>query len=660
MGKKSASGGIFSWLFSGKSQTVDTHQSNSATDTPPHTWDDLVDKITSKKLAEKDKLLEDAFLTDMSIEPGPDYASMPPEQVKWLLQEAKQDLALGNTTKAYKLLEIALSLDTHPEVLFALAKLTLAQGDSSEAARLCLQSLQLFPNNVQGYELLTQLDAAVLDTMVLTQLRPTSVKANTQLARLCMTCGAYSPALDFFIRARSLGLNVDEVEGDLGTVFQRMGAPELAVRHFQRHLERTGNLATAYTLCDIYLDLGQYQAAAEVGKAYFADNQASQARDRWAQVNFLLAQQLAQSGNQADAISGFYLALDLGIAAAKDNLAVCLRSVADENWEDNPAMALEKYEAWLEISGFDVEIGERVAAGYLKLANFGKAIEYWRRLLKLEPENQAYMAALAAGYQGSGELIRAADLWERLIQLNPGNKAIREELFNYCRTIGDYSAARQHLAELYEKQSEKYKTLIQSLLREQLRLLVEHGKLEQAWQVCYSEIKESPSTELQAIAAKILFERLDILAQTKEIEVALRDVMQARQIGLDSTELSIREASLHEQKGNYAAALPIYVGIVPKTAEVRHKIKELYLNAARIESEAGDLPKARHLLEEVDAHLPQDEMIKQALALVYYATGQYTLAVALSLNRCVDDEDQPGTDFLSVLRPRGYRSIILG
>lgn len=686
---KKQSGGLFRRLFGMDLQTEETKTTLDTSETVQGesstqemkvaSWDELVDKIAPAKF-NVDSLLQPDKEVNRTDMPGADEqestlatadteaqtgnyvtASQPltNAQVVWLLQQAEDDWAKGEMDKSEKLLEVAYALEHHPDVLLAMAKHAHLASKYEKAADYCLDALELDPDSKKGLDMLVILDNIPIDQSRLSAVQPEQAGNCVRLAKVCLERGYDSVAQDKFDRALAMGLNQDDIRFELGMLQERSGNVQLAIEHYRRDLTLGGSVKTALRLFDIYVLKERYEDAQKLADRYLNVLSDDAIVSRLAKLGFLQGRTLFESGQLETAVEYLTQAVARGSLDAREWLLRALLDLARRE-ENDLAQTQLYYEKALAVSGFSKEVTEELVETYIKQGNYLSALDYLKQLDDMEPDNTQVLRKLADCYQSIGDGTQAAELWERLLRLEPGDKSIREQLVNYYREQARFEDAINHLKELYGEEPEVYETSLQSLHWEQIRFMFEQGQLEEAWMLCCREISHKPSPDMQGIAMKILFERLDKLSVENNVFQAIQEIEQARVLGLNDLDLALREARLYEQEGNDQIALKIYSSVVAKVPEVWDKIKELFLKAATREYLAGNMTEAIKLLEDAHTRLPQNDEVNRALGVLYLETGQFALAAALAQNSMQEDEIQVTTDHLNVLRPHGYRRVRLG
>ncbi len=602
----------------------------------------------------------------LDSDPVPAWASVVREKTPmqndnavWLVQLAGEEQVKGELEKAEKLLETAYILEPHPDVLLARAKVETGLGKLPAAAASVLHSLAEFPDSEEGIELLgmlAEMDAGV-DFDRVAALAPGTKLGSVKLARLCLAQDQLAAALDFFGRATRLGLNEDEIQAELGQIYQRMGNSAEAIRHYRLALELKADPDTAASLFDLYLETGSFQEAEEVAASSFKGYSDTRYRQRMARLEFMFGKSLFERDELESALDKFYASMEHGEEDAKDWVIRVLRRLADQSDESK---VQEYLETALEVGGFERELAQRLSESYLQTGNDGKARYLLQTLYDADPADTRVTANLAAALQKLGELDQAAELFESLADQGLLERENREQLFNYYRSKGMFEEAKRHLENLYSQESEEFRAGLQSLVWEQIRFRVEQGELDKAWEICRQELGNRPTPDMLGMAMKILSERVDGLIAENQAARALEELEQGRAMGLNVLDLGLKEAALYESVGNDSEALKVYESIARKAPEVWDKVKELYLKAATREYLAGNLAESRKLLEDAHTNMPGNVEIRRALGVLYQETGQYALAAALAQDSMEETEIQVSTDHLNILRPHNYRRVRLG
>lgn len=583
-------------------------------------------------------------------------------QVIWLLQQAEEMAATGETDRAEKLLEVALTLERHPDVLLALAKLAIVAGNLVKGANFVLKSMEEYPDSLEAVDVLSKIVevGGALDIDRIAGLRPGTAECCVKLAQLCLANDFLGQSLAFFARAQTLGLNDDDIQFDLGRLYQRMGNTSKAIEHYARDLDLRAELDTANLLFDLYMETELYPEADSLAHKFLVGRHDPEVNQRLARLNFVLGKGLLEKKDPEGALEKFSSALEQGNEDARVWTVKTLQLIAELNRSANPVKTQECLELALKVGGFDFEIAEKLVESHLYSGNDAKALNLLKNLHELEPENTQVTAQLVKVLQKAGELDRAAELLETLASRGQLDGESREQLFGYYRGQGRFEDAKRHLEVLHQRGSESYEAGIRSLVWEEIRYMVEQGDLEKAWEVCRGELRNKPTSDMLGMGMKILTERVDALAAENNVVQALETLSEGQALGLNVLDIGLRKAALYESIGNDRAALNVYEAISIKAPEVWEKIKELYLKAATREYLAGNLTEATRLLEAAYTKLPKNEEICRALGVLYLETGQYGLAAALVQDSMEETEIQVPTDHLNVLRPHGYRRIRLG
>jgi len=93
----------------------------------------------------------------------------------------------------------------------------------------------------------------------------------------------------------------------------------------------------------------------------------------------------------------------------------------------------------------------QAAAASRQAKDFRAAVELYRRVLVLEPNQATALRGLADAYRGMGEHRACLDAWERYLVLEPQDGSVRARMGDACRRLGlgsralsEYKAALRH------------------------------------------------------------------------------------------------------------------------------------------------------------------------------------------------------------------------
>jgi Flp pilus assembly protein TadD len=93
-----------------------------------------------------------------------------------------------------------------------------------------------------------------------------------------------------------------------------------------------------------------------------------------------------------------------------------------------------------------------MAASYIRLSNFTKAVEYAGKVLDKEPENVKALYRRGTSYHRLNELDKAEKDLRVAVSLAPLDKAIRQEYASISKTFAEYEQKnKERMAGMFQK-----------------------------------------------------------------------------------------------------------------------------------------------------------------------------------------------------------------
>ena len=98
--------------------------------------------------------------------------------------------------------------------------------------------------------------------------------------------------------------------------------------------------------------------------------------------------------------------------------------------------ALEAYNAFLEVFGYEEGVLKQKKQIYLKTGNYKKAISVLSELIEHNPKNKEYYGMLAEIYLNMGNQDKAMEYYQKILEIDPNDGFVHFALADYYRSLG--------------------------------------------------------------------------------------------------------------------------------------------------------------------------------------------------------------------------------
>ena len=187
------------------------------------------------------------------------------------------------------------------------------------------------------------------------------------------------------------------------------------------------NSASMYELSRIYLKLGQSNDA-----LYYAKNAASIDPDnKWYQE--LHARILRKKGKFEDAAKVYEILVEHHPKTRIYYFDWAFMLVNEKNWKE----AIEVFDLFEQNNGIDKEVIFQKEQLYLKLDNFGAAVNEIEKLIKFMPKNASHINHLAQLYNSNGMYDKAFETYQKSLEVDPDNPNTHLAFANYYLRKGE-------------------------------------------------------------------------------------------------------------------------------------------------------------------------------------------------------------------------------
>lgn len=201
--------------------------------------------------------------------------------------------------------------------------------------------------------------------------------AKQLLGVLYSSQGKYEKAARLMESSLRMAPKQPEVHNNLANCYRRQGNPERAVEHYRQAIELAPQYLDAHrNLAIVLLDMQDLNAAREVIE------KAGDFAPRDAGLHHLSGLIKREQGDYPGAIEAYQTALRLNPSddATRHNLGVALRL------SNQPARALECHQGLLDKGMSNFELLHNVANAHADLGQLDQAIDYYRKVLGLNPD----------------------------------------------------------------------------------------------------------------------------------------------------------------------------------------------------------------------------------------------------------------------------------
>ena len=205
--------------------------------------------------------------------------------VEALFAVGRVSMAQGDVDKARKFLDLAAAQRTHdPNILNSLVAIYDAQGEIEAGLKLIQDALKADPDSadlwhVSGLSKIRQGDFEQAQSAFekAIELDPGRVESYNQLARLYASAGKLDRALDQYLRASRQEPDNATIRHFLGVLYEMTGDPEKASEQYEVALQKNSNLAEtknnlAYMMAEQNRDLDRALKLAQEAKAGMPDS----------------------------------------------------------------------------------------------------------------------------------------------------------------------------------------------------------------------------------------------------------------------------------------------------------------------------------------------------------------------------------------------------
>ncbi len=278
-----------------------------------------------------------------------------------------------------------------------------------------------------------------------------------------------------------------------------------------------------------------------------------------------------------------------------------------------PLRSLEIYEAFLRRFGPDWNVLFQIAGLHTKLGQHEKAADALRRMVEIDPGNQALRKGLAEAYVRTGNLDEALRVLRELHELDPDNLEYRAELAGILLTRKEYPEAMRHVDII----------LAQDSLALETKLLV--------GQYYFGQMEKDSAV---APYARLVFERIrdahpddwrpywflgGIGALTRDDSLSVRSFRRVTELARWNADGWVYLSSVFLRTSNFremASVLEAAHRVLPEDFRVNFFLGLAYSRTGRNEDAARALETARGIN-------PKDIDAISQLALVYDTMRQY-------------------------------------
>lgn len=291
--------------------------------------------------------------------------------------------------------------------------------------------------------------------------------------------------------------------------------------------------------------------------------------------------------------------------------------------QDGFEAALPLYLAVIKTDPQFVELHLKIAYGYLRIREPGKALEQLLSAAQANPQSGDIQATIAYLHQNSGHLDQAKAAARSALQLESGNVLAHRVLFESLRDSGQIQEALDNAALLTKFESANPKVWA-DLARTYTEMICASSRLSRDELSAKITPLYDKAFALGNPSAELLAQRgefVHFLGQKKE---ALEYFEQASQKGEPNPQLYIRVGNIHSQLGHTAEAIKNYEAayeLEPDLQLLREQLSYHYVLA-------GQEEKAIHLLEEILHKSPTRSGVYSALGDLYRQAKQLDKAEA--------------------------------
>ncbi|MBN3035989.1 MAG: tetratricopeptide repeat protein [Bacteroidales bacterium] len=234
-----------------------------------------------------------------------------------------------------------------------------------------------------------------------------------------------------------------------------IGNTDEALRLFSACLELDpSDAASMYEMAKLFLSKGKFVEALEMArKASETDTQ-----NIWYQL--LYGNLLQKTGNYIEALDVFRRIVEIrpGNPDLQNQLALAYIMA------DKPEQAIKIYDEIEAILGVHEETSLRKQEIYLQMGKVSKAIEETERLIASHPLETRYWAILAEMCMTNGMEEKALEAYRTILEIDPDNPFTHISLADYYRKKGDYDQAFRELKEGFSNPGLEAQAKIQILL----------------------------------------------------------------------------------------------------------------------------------------------------------------------------------------------------
>ena len=162
-------------------------------------------------------------------------------------------------------------------------------------------------------------------------------------------------------------------------------------------------------------------------------------------------------GNQEMAYIHYQMAEKLKARATKQELFQLSLTQASFNGDIEKLLSL--YEDWISKNPSDIEIQYELANIYFSLRNYTKAIDYYRKIIQIDPKHKLSLNQLGYSYALTGDYKKAVAILKKYQQTVPDEANPYDSMAEIYLLQGNYRNARKYYELAMEKNPDFYLSL---------------------------------------------------------------------------------------------------------------------------------------------------------------------------------------------------------
>lgn len=257
------------------------------------------------------------------------------------------------------------------------------------------------------------------------------------------------------------------------------------------------------------------------------------------------------------------------------------------------------------VHGENLDVLRLKAGIYASLNNRDKAVEIYRQLILLEPENQDNYVLLSSLYAQSSDYDKAKAVLEELIAASPEASALA---YYYIARISESRGALEEAEEFYAK-AVKLNPDAEAIQIDYARTLALRDRRDEAIEKCESILAKNP----QNVVARRLLGQL--LWEGQKFEEALKELEELRSLEKDPTETRLKIALIKLERKDFAGAeveLNLILAVHPQNSTARYFLASVYTGMGKDEDAINALQQIK----------PGQKMFVESRVLVAYLAKQ--------------------------------------